>query len=194
MPQASSPRAPGPPQASTHILSGPQGHASATQIACGRPSGASKPGGASKPTHCARSWQGLPRPTTHAIMAWMPYIAPVHCGAGGSGQPRAAGAHQSARLTVYRGPRRRIRSASSVAAWAWATSRGCCPAPNDAQRLSGRVGMRERAGQARRVRRHAGFVCRVLRACGCGGGERAASVPCSLCAVSAQLAVPRPTR
>ena len=49
-------------------------------------------------------------------------------------------------------------------------------------------------GRTRRVRRHAGFVWGALRACGWGGGVWAASVPSSLGAVRAWIAVVSPGR
>ena len=110
--------APRPPGASGYMHSSRQHHAAAKQLAHRRPLGGAQPRGACKATHCARSWQGLPRLTAHAANAWMTDTAPLHCDAGGSGHPGAADTHRCARLTAHLRPWR-THSASSVAARAW---------------------------------------------------------------------------
>ena len=94
--------APRPPGASGYMHSSRQHHTWAKQLEHGRPLGGAQHRGACKAKHCARSWRGLPRLAAHAATAWMPDNQTAGCGAGGSGQPRAAGTHLRARLSARR--------------------------------------------------------------------------------------------
>ena len=114
---------PSPPGASGYMHSSRRHHTWANQPAYGPPLGGAQPRGACKATHCAQSWQGLPWLLSKADTAWMTDIAPVQCGAGGSGQPDT---HQCAQRTAHR-RRRCPRSASPVTARAWEVAGGVLP-------------------------------------------------------------------